>query len=179
MKKFEVNPKEELLKEEQYHGGLESLYKNRGDVYVALAMIVIGGFFYYISSDVKAFLALVGLTAIVFVGCLLHFIVTYISAKKEDGKEKYYITNVRVVIADENGAIKKELVNSKIKKIELEKRGFGGSTVFINKKEDQSRKGKAKQFRSKKPVYTSDTFILDHIKGGSEVLRLLESQISK
>ena len=179
MKKFEVNPKEELLKEEQYHGGLESIYRNRGDIYIAVAMIVIGGFFYHISADVKAFLALVGLTAIVVIACLVHFIVSYLGAKKEDGKEKYYITNVRVVIADENDAIKKELVNSKIKKVELDKRVMGGSTIFINKKEDQSRKGKAKQFRSKKTVYTSDTFILDHIKGGSEVLHLLETQISK
>ena len=175
MKKFEVNPKEELLKEAKHYGGLESLYQHRGDVYIILAMVVIGGFFYYVSNDIKAFITLVWLTVIVVVICIIHYVGSYIIAKKEDGKEKYYITSVRVIIADEKDVIKKELVNNRIKKVELEKRFLGGSTIYINKKEDTSRKGKVKQFKSKKAVYTSDTFILDFIKNGAEIQRILES----
>lgn len=175
MKKFEVNPKEKLLKEASYSAGLESFYQHRGDLYIALAMVVIGGFFYYVSFDIDAFMALFVLTMIVLVICLIHFIGSYVIAKKEDGKEKYYITNVRVVITDQDDVVKKELVSTKIKKIELEKKIFGGSTIYINKKEDTSRKGKVKQFKSKKPVYTSDTFILNYVRNGSEIVKILES----
>ena len=174
MKKFEVNPKEELLTESSYHGGLESLYTHRGDIYIALSMIVIGSFFYYISFDIEAFFALVWLAVLVVVVCLVHFFGSYIVAKKEDGKEKYYITNVRLVVTDANDVIKKELMNSKIKKVELEKKFLGSSIVYINKKEDASRRGKAKQFKSKKPVYTSDTFVLHFVKNGSSIVNTLE-----
>lgn len=177
MKKFDLNAKEELLLETEYNPVYEQSKKARVDIYFILVMAVVGAFFLYVMKSIPAFLILAVLCGLVMVGCAIHYIYVIVTAKKNVEEEKYYITNVRVAITNKDGVIKKEIVAGKIKKVEVEKISGSKGTVFINKKEDTSRKAAVKKAKTRQTIYSADTVILRSINNSQEAAKIIENMI--
>ena len=178
MKKFELNPKEELLLETNSNPVYEKARKARIDLYFIVFLVILGGFFFYVMQTIEAFSVLVIAAGLGIVICAGHYIVVLITAKKDEPEEKYYITNARVAVVDKEGVIKKEVLAGKIKKVIREPISGSKGTVFINKKIDSSRKATIKSNKTNQPVYSVDTIILRSIKDSDKALEHIE-KISK
>lgn len=170
MKKFKLNPQEELLASAIYNPVYQERRKARFDLYFIALMIIAGGFFYYVmQTSIPAFLILVLMCALAGVIALIHYIYVIVQAGKHKGEEKYYVTTSRVVVADQDDVVLKEVLSGKIKKCEIERISGNCGTIYINKREDTRRKAQIKKFRTQQIVYTSDTIILKSIQDSNEV----------
>lgn len=174
MKKYTLNPKETVLLETKPNTLDQARAKNRFLVWGTALLALLCWFFYYVMQSIPSFyplLVLIGLIAMA--GCAYYI---FALAKGASGKsdEKYVITNVRIVINDNEGNIKKEITRNNIEKVVLEK--VTGSTydVVINPKEETNPVKLAKH-KGNKTLYTSDTMILKAVEG-EKVQKLLEKK---
>ncbi|MDR1795490.1 MAG: hypothetical protein LBR25_08865 [Erysipelotrichaceae bacterium] len=171
MKKYELNPKEKLLLRVDSNPFYAREKRARVWLYCGIAAVGVGWFFNYVQKSIAAFSVLVWLCWLAIVICFLYYAYVWLTKGKDKGKIQYYFTNVRVVEADENNAITREITAGRIKKVDRETITLNTADFLINKKEDTSRKGQLKKFRTQQEVYSSETFI---IKGVSKAAKIEE-----
>ena len=136
MKKYELNPKEEVKVELIPNVFDQERSKNRVLLLGVMAGAVITWFFYYVMTSISSFyplfLMMLLLTGIGGAIYLYGFI------KGLNGKysEKYIITNVRLVVVNKDNDILKEMFLSKIYHTMTEKVAGKSYDVIINPKEE-------------------------------------------
>lgn len=172
MKKYTLNPKETVLLETKPNTFDQARAKNRFLIFGTAILALLCWFFYYVMQSIPSFYPLLVLIGLIAMAGAAYYI--FALAKGASGKadEKYVITSVRVVVADNDGNIKKEITRNNIEKVVVEKVLGGTADVVINPKEETN-PVKLRKHKSNKTLYTSDTMILKAVEG-SKVQKLLE-----
>lgn len=175
MNKFKLNEKEKLVEKVE---GNPSLVKMKNSViFLLLAVLTMIGsvFFFYIAKSEKV--EMYNIIGIVFllggIGLLLYHVYNVSQAKKLKGSVSYYITSSRLVVVDKDDVVVKELLLSRIKKIDTELVKRNAGYLYINPKIDNSQKGRNKSRSTGNTVYTKDTIILEGISNISKIKELL------
>lgn len=181
MAKFQLNQKETLAIHCVSEPVLESNKKTRIYVIISVLLAVLGGFFIYaaVSNSEPIYYVLAAVSLLSAIGFLIYYLAIRQQNAKLKGQYHYYITNIRLVIADGNEMVLKELLLSKIKRIDIEKNGRNSGTVYINRKIDDSAKARLKQRQTNMPVYTNDTFVLSNIRHLNQAVDFLQQNLKR
>ena len=158
MKKYELNPKEELKLEVKPDLMAIARKDNRPILIGTILLVILSLFFWYVMQSISSFYPLLLLIGLIAIAGAIYYVVGMLKATGEPD-EKYYITNVRTIIADKDGNIKKEITNNTISKIVEDKVCGNKKDIIINPKEETN-PAKLRKHNANKPLYTADTMIL-------------------
>lgn len=165
MAEFKLNVKENLV--DSFESKPVYLARRDYQIYFILSLVLIlgGGFFVYsyLNLDEAMYLVLAFIFFLAAVGTLSYYVFNVVNARKKTGDKKYYLTNIRLVITNNDNQVIRELLLNKVKRVDVEKYGFNKGTIILNKKIDQRRKGQLKQRKTLKPVYSSETFLIESV----------------
>ncbi|MEA5017399.1 MAG: hypothetical protein VB009_01620 [Erysipelotrichaceae bacterium] len=159
MKKYELNPKEEVKQELIINVLNQKRKQNQILLLGIIAGIVITWFFFYVMTSIPSFYPLFLIVLLITGIGIFIYIFSFINGLKSRNNERYYITNVRVVAVNKNNEIIKEIYLSKIYRTITEKILGNTYDIIINPKEETDLK-KLRKHNKSKPLYTADTMIL-------------------
>lgn len=159
MKKYELNPKEEVKVELIPNVFDQERSKNRVLLLGVIAGAIITWFFYYVMTTISSFYPLfLMMLLLTGIGAAI-YLYGFIKGLKGNYGEKYIVTNVRLVMVNKDNDVLKEIYLSKIYYTLTEKVAGSSYNVIINPKEETDPK-RLRRHRSNKPLYTNDTMIL-------------------
>ncbi|MEA5026943.1 hypothetical protein SDC9_102023 [bioreactor metagenome] len=159
MKKYELNPKEELKFAVKPNVFDQERKKNRMLLLGVIAGAVVTAFFYYVMTSISSFYPLFLMMLLITGIGLVFYLIGLVKGIMGLTNEKYYITNVRIVAVNKADEITKELLISKIGHTISEKVTGKSFDIIINPKEETDPK-KLRNHKGSKPLYTADTLIL-------------------
>ena len=162
MKRYELNPKEELRLETKPNTLDIARKNNRIYLIGVLILLVLCGFFRYVMNSIPNFYPLLVLIGLITAAGAIYYIYNIVKGAQGKSDEKYYITNVRVIVADNDENVLKEVYLSNINKVLEEKVTGKSSDVIINPKEETN-PAKLRKYYGNKTLYTSDTMILQAV----------------
>ena len=163
MKKYVLNPKEELLLECKPDTLSQARKNNRAILIGTIFLILLSLFFLYVMKSIPSFYPLLVLIGLIAVAGVIYYINGLIRGAKGSDLT-YCITNIRVVIVDSDNNIRKEVYLNDIRKINLDKVTGKLYDVVINPKEETN-PTKLRRHFSNRPLYTADTVILEAVDG--------------
>ncbi len=166
MKKYALNPKEELKLETKPNLVDQARKANRPYLIGTLILLALCFFFRYVMKSIPNFYPLLVLVGLITLAGVLYVGYNYVQAFTKQPDEKYYITNVRVLVCDNEDNVRKEINLSNINKIVEEKVTGKSSDLILNPKEETN-PAKLRKHKSDKPLYTADTIILKAVNAGN------------
>lgn len=165
MAEFKLNLREKLV--DSFQSKPIYLAKRDYQIYLVLSLILFlgGGFFTYsyFKFQEAMYIVLTLIFTLSGVGGLLFYLFKLFSATKLSGVKKYYLTDTRLVITNQDDHIIREILLNRIKRVDVEKYGFNTGTIILNKRIDQSRKAQLKQRKTLRPVYSPETVLIESI----------------
>ena len=163
MKKYVLNPKEELLLECKPNTMSQARKNNRAIIIGTLFLIVLCAFFLYVMKSIPSFYPLLVLIGLIAAAGVIYYVSALIQGAR--GSElTYRITNIRVLEVDAENNVRKEVYLNDIRKVTLEKVSGRLYDVVINPKEETN-PTKLRRHFSSRPLYTADTMILEAVDG--------------
>ncbi|MDD2591598.1 MAG: hypothetical protein PHP11_04240 [Erysipelotrichaceae bacterium] len=173
MKKYELNPKEEIKVELRPNVFDQERSKNQILLLGIVAGAIITWFFYYVMTSISSFYPLFLIMLLITGIASIIYLYSLIKGIKGISNERYIVTNVRLVVVNNDNEVLKEVYLSKIFRTITNKVAGKSYDVIINPKLESDPK-RLRHHRSSKPLYTNDTLILHAInidKIGELVLR--------
>ncbi len=161
---FKLYPSEELIIETETNPTIDERKKSRYLLIMGLILVFTGLFYRYASAQDWVLSIIFWVSIIGVVISLSAYIFKIYDAGKLKGSKKYYLTSSRVVETDANGKVKKEILLSKIKRVELIKIVGKAGDVVINPKPQSPQE--AQKQRLKGDVvskYAKETFVVKSI----------------
>jgi len=159
MKKYTLNPKEELRYETKPNKIDQARKANRALLFGSICAALLAWFFKYVMKSIPSFYPLFLLIGLICAAGFVMYIAAILKAKQGEEDEKYYITNVRVVSVDKEDTVLKEVYLRSIDKIVVNKVTGKTADIVINPKEETD-VTKLRKHKSNDPLYTTDTFVL-------------------
>ena len=166
MKKYELNPKEEIRLETKPNTVDQARKTYRIYLIGDIVLLVLCAFFKYVMKSIPNFYPLLVLIGLITIAGIVYYVYNMAKAFSGKSEEKYYVTNVRVVVADNEENVLKEIYLSNINKIVEEKVTGKSSDLILNPKEETN-PAKLRKHTGSKTLYTSDTIILKAVDAAS------------
>lgn len=172
---FNLNPSEELVIEVTSSPAAETKKKSR--YLLVLGVVLLGvAFFYKYASAQDSILSFITWASLI--GAIISFGAYFVAirnAKKKEEKYKYVITNRRIVQTDLDGNVVREILRTRVKRVDIVKLSAGTGNVIINPREISKQDRYKRELKGEYgEMYTKDTFILAHINNVDKIADIIK-----
>ncbi len=172
---FKLNPSEELVVEVTSSPAAEAKKRSRYLIVLGIVLIAVAIFYKYASAQ-DSILNFIYWASLL--GAIISFVayfVSIINAKKKEETYKYVITNRRIVQIDLEGNVVREILRSRVKRVDVQHLSAGAGNIVINPRAVNAQERYKRELKGQtEDMYTKDTFIITHINGVDKIAKIIK-----
>lgn len=166
---FKLFPSEQLIIETETNPMIDERKQSRYLLVVGIVLIFVAIFYRYASAQDFVLAAVLYISIFGIILSLGAYFFKLYQASKGKGKLKYYVTSTRVVETDENGKVNREMLLTRVKRVDTKFTLGKSGDVIINPKElsaQEDYKQRLKGVSDKK--YAKETFVIKSIANAKD-----------
>lgn len=161
---FKLYPSEELIIKDETNPRIDEQKKSRYLLITGIILILVAIFYRYASAQDWILTAVFWVSIVGAIISLGAYVYKLYNAGKEKGSLLYYVTSRRIVETDAEDNINREMLLSRVKRVDKESTVRKAGNVIINRKELSSQDEYKQRLKgSQEKQYAKETFVIKSI----------------